>query len=722
VSAAIGALKEAWAKTALKRNAARAAQERATARLHPETMMSRNLLDQETSPYLLLHKDNPVHWRPWGREALEEAASSGKPILLSIGYTACHWCHMMNQESFTDPETAARMNEMFVNIKVDREERPDIDMLYQAAANGLGNAGGWPLTAFLTPTGETFFAGTYFPNEARFGQVPFKTILDDVTRVWREQPQQVADTASKLSQHLTNLWGRDMRGPIETNILDSAAIRIGQRFDIFFGGISGQLKFPSAGHVEALWRAHLRSGAPQFAQLVSITLDNILLGGLYDHIGGGFARYATDERWYVPHFEKIASDSAQLIDIMTLLWQHNRNILCQNRIEDTVGWLLRDMRIEDGFAASLDSDSEGEEGKYYLWTEAEIDAALMGTFAQRFKVAYNITRDGNFNGRNILRRLGSTTPFPQSEADEALFAKQRALLLAARQDRVAPMRDDKVLADANGQIIAALANAGAAMRRTDWTSAAVRAFDFAVKVLGDGNKLYHSWRAGVRGHAGFCDDYAHMARAALMLWEVTGDKRFLDHAKGWVLTLNEEFWDMIGSGYFYTGVSDDPLMIRTRSVFDQSQPCGNGVMIGVLARLHKATGEVAYLERANALAQAFAGEAARAFISMASYFNNLEYMAWALQIVVVGPLNNPKTHELAAAVWGRSLPNRLLMVVDPKDSLPPSHPAQGKTMENGQPTAYVCQRNSCSAPIVNPVTLSQMLQLPQNNTGGGRPQ
>src|SRR3954468_20607342 len=423
--------------------------------------MSRNLLDAEASPYLLLHKDNPVHWRTWNADALAEAREENKPILLSIGYTACHWCHVMNEESFSDSETASLMNELFVNIKVDREERPDLDQIYQTAAQALGSQGGWPLTVFLTPEGEPFFAGTYFPKEARFRQSPFKSVLNEVARIWREQPEPVGNTTSRVQEMYANLWGRDLRGQIDAAVLDNAALAIGRRFDVFSGGPSGAPKFPQFGLVELLWRAYLRTGIEQFNQLVHTTLLNISLGGIYDHVGGGLHRYAVDERWLVPHFEKMLSDNAQLIELLTLVWQHNRSSLYRARIEETVGWLFREMMVEQGFAAALDADSEGEEGKYYVWTEAETDAALAGTYAQKFKAVYGIAREGSWEGRNILNRLGGLTEFPLAEADETMLTKQRALLLAARQKRVPPLRDDKVLTDWNGMTIAALANAGA---------------------------------------------------------------------------------------------------------------------------------------------------------------------------------------------------------------------------------------------------------------------
>jgi hypothetical protein len=674
--------------------------------------MSRNQLDQESSPYLLLHKDNPVHWRTWGPDALAEAQETGKPILLSVGYTACHACHMMNVESFTDPEVAALMNENFVNIKVDREERPDIDQVYQAATTLMGAQGGWPLTTVLTPQGEPFYSSTYHPPEAR-GDIPsYRTVLNNVLRFYREQPEQVSKMLEAMTQQFATLWHRDMRGPLDVAPLDQAAIRIGQRYDIFFGGMLGAPKFPTMSHIELLFRAFLRTGLVPFNLLAQTTLANVSMGGIYDHIGGGLHRYATDERWIVPHFEKMLNDNALYLDTLVLHWQYDRNPLYQARIEETVAWMVREMGVGEGFASSIGADSEGDEGAYYLWTEAEIDAALAGTFAQKFKSVYNVMAQGAVRGKNVLCRIGARSVFNLSEADEALFRKQRELLLAVRAKRVAPMRDDKILADWNGMAIAALANAGAALRRTEWTVAAMRAFEFIEKALGDGDRLYHSWREGKRQHIGFSDDYAHMARAALALWESTNDPRYLERAKAWVHYLNEHFWDFQNGGYYLTSDESDTLAGRPRSVFDMSQPCANGVLPTVLAKLFMASMDPAYRDRCNALIDAFSGELGRAYISMASYINSLELIMAGLQIVVIGPLTNPKTHELLSAVMGRALPNKVLMRLDPGQALPEGHPAFGKTMDGGRPTAYICQHNACSTPITNPVTLSQSLQLP----------
>ena len=670
--------------------------------------MSRNLLENETSPYLLQHKSNPVHWRPWGKEALEEAERAGKPILVSVGYAACHWCHVMAHESFEDPETAKLMNELFVNVKVDREERPDIDLMFQTALATLGQQGGWPLTVFLTPKGEPFWGGTYFPKEETATRPAFKSVLNDLSRLVRENNSAVLQNTAQINETFERNWNQSRAGGLTASQLNQIAVRVGQAHDVFFGGLTGSPKFPNAPSLELLLRAFIRTKVPQFDQLAAATLDWMSQGGIYDHLGGGFARYAVDERWLIPHFEKMLYDNAQLIDAYTLAWQLGRVPLHRQRVEETVGWMLREMLVEEvGFASSLDADSEGEEGKFYLWSEAEIDAALGGTFVQRFKDTYGVTREGNHKGKNVLNRLNAIKLLP--EADEVMLAKQREKLFALRESRVKPARDDKVLADWNGLAIAALANAGAVFRQTDWTGQAIRAFQFVCDKLGDGDRLFHSYRAGKRQHAGFADDYAQMARAALYLWELTGDGAALKRAQAWTRTLNEHFWDQTFGGYCFTPDFGEPVKTRIRSAFDSQVPSANATMIGVLARLHIATGSQDYRDRCNLLLQAFAGDVNTNYGQMATYINNFEFVAMAVQVVIVGAVTDPRTHTLIQAVLGRPLTNRLLMVIRPEEELPAGHPAHGKKMEGGQPTAYICTRTECSAPITSPVTLSQSL-------------
>ena len=670
-----------------------------------------NTLALSPSLYLRMHKDNPVAWRQWGPEALAEAEAQDKPIFLSMGYTGCHWCHVMNRECFSDDAIAAIINENFLPIIVDREDRPDLDLIYQAASQLMGAAGGWPLNIFLTPKGVPFFVTGFMPPTPRQGQEAFPDVLRSVSTQYKERQDQVTHNAAAILQQLEVLYNRDMRAPPENIALDSAALRVGQRFDIFLGGLTGPKKFPSVTLLEVLWRAYLRSGASQYLQLVTTALDYMLMGGLYDHVGGGFFRYTNDDSWLIPHFEKMLNDNAQLIIFLTGIWQYNRNELCRLRVTETVDWMLREMVLGEGFAAGLDADTEGEEGKFYAWTEAEVDAALAGTFSARFKQVYGVTREGTVAGKNILRRQ-NVNPQP-SPADEALLAKQRGMLLASRDKRVRPMRDDKLLTDWNGIAIRALAQAGAVFERPDWIRAAIAAYDYVRKVSGEGDTLYHAYVEGVRGEKGFSDDYAQMARAALDLWEVTGEDRFLSDAKAWTQVLNSQFWSDIHGGYNYTSNEAEPLIVRMRMTHDLPTPSTNATMLTVLTRLALITGDNDFGNRAHGILGVFGEEINRNYMTCGEMLNGFEYFANGLQVIVIGPRNNPRTQELIHTVWGRALPNRLLVSVESSDALPDGHPAKGKEMQNGQPTVYLCQRNVCSPPVTSAVTLSQALTLPQ---------
>jgi uncharacterized protein YyaL (SSP411 family) len=680
--------------------------------------MTASALETSLSPYLRLHQDNPVAWRVWGPEALAEAEATGKPIFLSIGYSGCHWCHVMNQESFSDAETAAQINEQYIPVLVDREERPDVDQFYQSAMPALNQPGGWPLNLFLVPDGTPFFVAQYLPKEPRLGQPAFRSVLTDANTLWTERNDEARGQADLLRQAMGNLYGNDISAPPDTVQLDLAALRIGQRYDIFFGGVIGAPKFPMASQLELLWRAHLRTGLPQYSQLLFTSLDAMFYGGLCDHIGGGFFRYCQDERWFMPHFEKALNDNAQMLDILSGVYQINRSPLVRARAEELVGWLLRQMKLPGGgFASHLDSQSEGQEALYYIWTEAEVDAALAGTFAARFKSIYEISREGNFYGRNVPRRLAMASA-PTSDADEALLAKQRALMLAARDKRVAPLRDDKMLADWNGLTIAALAQAGAVFERSDWVAEAVTTFNAVVAALGEGAHLHHAALDGKRGVAAFADDYANMARAALQLYEVSGDRRFLKQAQNWVETLDIEYWDESRGGYFYNPESVAGPLMRVRLHIDNPSPPANATMLTVLSRLILLTGEQKYVERAPRLLRAFAGDAPNRYTQMAAYLNGAETYSMALQVVVFGGRANGQTQELIRTVWGKAIPGRLLIVVEPGDALPPNHPCADVGMHNGQPTAYVCQGASRAGPITSPVQLSQLLTLPQKRGPG----
>ncbi len=435
-----------------------------------------NRLAAATSPYLLQHKHNPVDWWQWGPEALAEAKRSNRPIMLSVGYAACHWCHVMAHESFEDEQTAKVMNELFVNIKVDREERPDIDQIYMNALHLLGEQGGWPLTMFLTPQAEPVWGGTYFPKESRFGRPAFTDILREVARLFREEPQKIEQNRVALLARLADKARPAGKVTIGLKELDGAAQQIGNMFDPVNGGLRGAPKFPQPAILEMLWRAGLRSGDARFFETVEHSLERMCEGGIYDHLGGGFSRYSVDERWLVPHFEKMLYDNAQLLELLALAFQHSGKALFAQRARETVGWLKREMTTPEGaFAASLDADSEGEEGKFYVWSLTEIEQAL-GSDAADFAAQYDVTAEGNFEGHNILNRLkhlprsmaetGQTGPgLERSKEDAAKFSMLRGKLLEIREKRVRPGLDDKVLADWNGLMIAALVNAGIMLER-----------------------------------------------------------------------------------------------------------------------------------------------------------------------------------------------------------------------------------------------------------------
>ena len=681
---------------------------------HIHTPNPNNRLSAETSPYLLQHKDNPVDWWPWGEEALAEAKRTNRPILLSVGYAACHWCHVMAHESFEDPQIAALMNKLYVNIKVDREERPDLDQIYQQALALLGQQGGWPLTMFLTPEGRPFWGGTYFPPTSRWGRPGFADVLTTLAETYAREPDKVQKNVDGLRQAMAKLATPQAGGAVSMDITDRIAERLLEEVDFQQGGIGSAPKFPQVPLFHLFWRAYKRTKNQRFKQAVTITLTRMSQGGIYDHLGGGFARYSVDANWLVPHFEKMLYDNAELIGLLTLVWQETRDPLYAARVREIALWLEREMlaapneRGDRAFAASLDADSEGEEGKFYVWTEREIDAVL-GAESAFFKQHYDVSAEGNWEGHTILNR--SHRPSLLDEAGEGRLAKAREALLAARAKRVRPGWDDKVLADWNGLMIAALAEASMAFQQPGWLALAARAFDFIRMTMMRNGRLFHAWRAGKLQHAATLDDHAHLATAALALHEATGAAHYLGAAEELVALLDAHFWDKENGGYFMTADDVTDVIQRPKSAADGAIPNGNGAMVGVLARLYHLTGEERYRDRASALVAAFSGELGRNFFPLATLINNNELLESTLQIVVVGPADADATRALIQAVHERSLPNRLLQTVAPDAQLPERHPAHGKGMVDGKPAAYVCKGQTCGLPVTHPKGLGTALAL-----------
>jgi uncharacterized protein len=663
-----------------------------------------NLLRGETSPYLLQHADNPVHWRPWGAAALSEAAEADKPIMLSIGYAACHWCHVMAHESFEDPDTAALMNALFVNIKVDREERPDIDHLYMSALHALGEQGGWPLTMFLAPDGSPFWGGTYFPPEPRWGRPSFRQVLQGVAAAYREGDKMVAQNTAALRRYLQS-QAQAQTGllPVPAHLDAVANAYLGLN-DAEHGGLKGAPKFPNPPIFRFLWQNAFRTGDPAGQDALHLMLEKMSQGGIYDHLGGGFSRYSTDAIWLVPHFEKMLYDNAQLLELLALAHAHRPSLLYAARAAETMEWMTRDMTAErvDGaaaFAASEDADSEGEEGKFYVWTEAEVDI-LLGTDAPALKRAYDVTPGGNWEGHTILRRI---TP-EGSPDEEAALARARGVLFAARAQRVRPGRDDKVLADWNGLAIAAIARAASVFDRPEWLARAEEAFEFVLAQMGapDG-RVQHAWRLGRVAAVGLLDDQAAMARAAMALFEATGDPRRLAHAERLVRATEEKFAD--GQGGFYTTADDatDVPLARPRTAADNATPAGAGIIAEVLARLFHLTGDATWRLRAEATLRAFTDpERISGMPGMLSAADTLEEAA---TVVIAGDPADPRAAALTATALRAPDPAVVVLRAPQPDALPSGHPAHGKGPVAGGPAAYLCRRNVCGLPITDPELL-----------------
>ncbi len=618
----------------------------------------------------------------------------------------------MAHESFENEEIAAVMNDLFINIKVDREERPDIDNIYQSALALMGQQGGWPLTMFLTPDGEPFWGGTYFPSTARYGRPGFPDLLRGISEAYNSQPETIQQNVLALRDGLSKLTQPPPGNGVTIEAIDETARMALRMIDAVRGGTTGAPKFPQPIFFRFLWRAYKRTKVALFRTAVTTTLDAMAQGGIYDHVGGGFARYSTDELWLAPHFEKMLYDNALLIDLMSEVWQDTGNPLYEVRIRETIDWALREMRvdhIDDGtfaFASALDADSEGVEGKFYVWSEAEIDS-LLGSDSTLFKQAYDVTAQGNWEGTTILNR--SKANELGSEAIEAALAESRTKLLAARALRIRPGRDDKVLADWNGLMIAALANASAVYDDPSWLDAAKRVFSFVINNMEIDGRLRHAWCAGRPAHAAVIDDYANMIRAAVTLYEVTGNRDYLAKAENWVETADRHYWDDATGGYFLSADETDDVITRPKTVADNATPSGNGIMAEVLARLFHLTGNDAYRQRADHLIQLFSGDSPQYLFSIPGLLTSYELLAGSAQIAIIGNPDDPATQKLRHAVFTAAVPLKIVSLLTPDQSLPEFHPAREKGPVEGRPTAYVCVGSTCGLPVTDPADLRRQL-------------
>jgi uncharacterized protein YyaL (SSP411 family) len=653
-----------------------------------------NRLKDASSPYLLQHRDNPVHWWEWGPEALAEAKRQAKPILISIGYAACHWCHVMAHESFEDPDTAAVMNELFVNIKVDREERPDVDHVYMSALHLLGEPGGWPLTMFLTPEGEPFWGGTYFPKEPRFGRPGFTQVLREISRLYHAEPERVLKNRDAIKQHLAKVEAGD-GGVLGLADLDRMALRLTELIDTEHGGLQGAPKFPNPPILEYLLRYARRANDGAARHRFLLTLERMALGGIQDHLGGGFARYSVDERWLVPHFEKMLYDNAQLLELYALGFAETGRPLFRQAAEGIVSWLEREMVTPEGaFASSLDADSEGEEGRFYVWSLAEIREVLGEEDAGFFARVYDITEAGNFEGHNIPNRLISGEAPP---AVEERLAALREKLLERRAHRVRPGLDDKVLADWNGLMIGALVRAAPLLGRPDWIALAQQAYRFVSESMSRNGQLGHSWRAGSLIFPGFALDHTAMMRAALALFEATSEASYLQDAQTWRDVLLTEFLVAETGCLAMTAQGADPLVVRPQPTHDEAVPNANGVFAEALVRLAQITEAESDIRRAADTLDRLVGVGRASPLGHTSILNALDLHLRGLSIVVTGNDAQP-LHEAALQV---PYPDRSVRLLREGEALDDNHPAKALAASSTEAQALICAGQRCSLPVTN---------------------
>jgi len=667
------------------------------------SLPQRNLLADETSPYLRQHGDNPVHWRPWSRDALDEARVLGRPILLSVGYAACHWCHVMAHESFEDDVVAAVMNRLFVNIKVDREERPDIDQIYMAALTAMGEQGGWPLTMFLTPDARPFWGGTYFPKAARYGRPGFVTVLEAVAKTWEERRDELDRSAEALSVHVAaQLAPQPADDAAESDGLEAYAAAIHSMIDRDGGGLRGAPKFPNTPMMQVLRLSWLQNGATAHRDAVTTSLRAMLSGGIYDHLGGGLCRYSTDAAWLVPHFEKMLYDNAQLIDLAGWAYSETGDESFRYRIEETVAWLSREMRLPGGgFASSLDADSDGEEGRFYLWTRAEIVRILGKDDADRFLDVYGLAQPSGWEGEPILHRLSA---LGSADADAGILA-MKARLLDARSRRARPGRDDKVLVDWNGLTIAALARAARQFARPDWLDLAKDAFRFVAESA-DGERLPHSVAGGRRLFPGLASDYAAMIAAAVSLSEATGDDACLAKARQWLAALDRRHGDEDGVGHYLTAADSADVPMRIRGDVDDAVPSSTAQIVEAMTRLAMATSDHRLHERAVDAAEAASRRAAGQRYGQAGIVHAAAIARQPKKLILVGARDS----SLVSAA--NRFPDRTRT-----DIVHPSEPGggtvklpDGTVIDTSAPGAWLCVGQTCLPPVRDEAGLEALLR------------
>jgi uncharacterized protein YyaL (SSP411 family) len=671
-----------------------------------------NRLVHETSPYLRQHAHNPVDWYPWGPEALRRARELDRPIFLSIGYSACHWCHVMEHESFEDPEIAALLNEHFVSIKVDREERPDLDQIYMAAVQRLTQQGGWPMSVFLTPDLKPFYGGTYFPPDDRYGRPSFRRVLEQLIEFWRERREDVQSAADQLTGQLQgHLDIQAGAGEVGADLLPHALAYLSRAFDRTYGGFGSAPKFPHPMDLRLLLRLWQRSGDSVPLDMVRSTLDHMARGGIYDHLGGGFHRYSTDERWLVPHFEKMLYDNALLTVAYAEALQATGEPFYREVIEETLAYVTREMTSPEGFFYSTqDADSEGVEGKFFVWSAAEIEQVLGKDLADVFGYVYGVTSEGNWEGHNILNRAKTYEQdarmlrIPEAELRRQL-AEARRRLFEVRSRRVWPGRDEKGLTSWNGLMLGAFALAAQVLDRPEYAAAAARAADFLLSRMRtpDGRLLRTCSAGSAPKLNAYLEDYSFLIDGLVSLYEATFAPRWLEAALDLAEVMIDQFWDSAGHGFFYTGKDHEALIARTKDPHDSSVPSGNSVAVAALLRLHRLTGRLDLLHKAEATLRLFQGLMAEAPYVAGQMLIALDfYLGPAEEIAVVGEEGAEETRRVLRAIRGGFRPNKVVAFKsvgggDKVEELIGLLAGKGAA---GPVTTYVCRNFACEAPLV----------------------
>lgn len=674
------------------------------------SQQKRNRLVNEISPYLLQHAENPVDWYPWGDEALTLARIEDKPILLSIGYSACHWCHVMAHESFENEEIAGFMNENFVNIKVDREERPDLDTVYMEAVQLITGSGGWPLTVFLTPEGKPFYGGTYFPPEDRLGLPGFSRVLRVVSDAYRNRRTEVEQATQQiiaaLSPKTNMISSPDL---LTVDILNWSYSALKRAFDNTNGGFGSAPKFPQPLPLEFLLRQYYRTGYNDVLAIVTLTLEKMAKGGIYDQLGGGFHRYATDSRWLVPHFEKMLYDNALLSQLYLHAYIVTGRPMFRRIAEETIDYILREMTSpEGGFYSAQDADSEGEEGRYYLWTHDEIRKTLNERMAFLICKYYGVTDKGNFEGRNILHIAGDFDP-----DESGSFREVRALLLKDREKRVKPGRDEKILTSWNALMLSSLAEAACVFGRNDFLKAAIDNGSFLLNSMISNGHLRHIYSRGHSNIDGYLEDYALFIDGLLNLHQATFAGKWLREAIRLVNVMVEEFWDNSADLFYDTGKGHQALFVRPRTTHDRALPSGSSAATQVLLKVAYLTEDKRLEEIAVRSLRVIRDSLSAYPLAYGNWLCALDfYLSPKKELVIVGHPCSKSTSEIMRVLSGTWLPNKVVAALDPDDStaITELKLLNNKSMINGLPAVYICQGYTCQAPVTNPDILRNQLQ------------